>query len=84
VGEYPDPDVYAALVYGKGALFLDALRGEIGDEAFQAFLKSYFEQERYGFASGEEFQQVAEAACGCDLDELFDLWVWEGGEIPGL
>jgi hypothetical protein len=84
VGEYPNPDVYAALVYGKGALFLDALRGEIGDEAFQAFLKSYFEQERYGFASGEEFQQVAEAACGCDLDELFDLWVWEGGEIPGL
>jgi hypothetical protein len=84
VGEYPDPDLYAAFVYGKGALFLDAFRGEVGDATFAEFLKRYFEQERYGFASGQEFQESAEATCACDLDELFDLWVWEGGEIPGL
>jgi aminopeptidase N len=84
VGEYPDPDAYALFVYGKGALFLDALRGEIGDEAFTKFLRSYFDQERYAFATGEAFQQAAEAACSCDLDEIFDLWVWEGGEIPGI
>jgi hypothetical protein len=84
VGEYPDPDAYALFVYGKGALFLDALRGEIGEEAFDEFLRIYFEQQRYGFATGEEFQQSAETACGCDLDALFDLWVWVGGEIPGI
>jgi hypothetical protein len=84
VGDYPDSDAYALFVYGKGALFLDALRGEIGDEAFGEFLRSYFEQERYGFATGEEFQQVAETTCDCQLDALFDLWVWVGGEIPGI
>jgi hypothetical protein len=84
VGEYPDPDQYAAFVYGKGALFVDALRGEIGEDAFGQFLRSYFDQERYGFATALEFQTAAEAACACDLDRLFDLWVWQGGEIPGI
>jgi aminopeptidase N len=65
-------------------LFLDALRGEIGDEAFRSFLRAYFEEQRYGFATGEEFQSAAERACECDLDSLFDLWVWEGGEVPGI
>ncbi len=84
VGDYGDENTYGAIVYGKGALFLDALRGRIGDEAFHQFLHSYFTEERYGFASAAEFQQTAEAACGCDLDALFDLWVWKGGDIPGI
>ncbi len=84
VGDYPDEDSYALFVYGKGALFLDALRGEIGEEAFRRFLQEYFAEQRYGFASGVEFQQAAEGACDCDLDGLFDLWVWQGGEIPGI
>jgi len=84
VAAYGDPEAYALFVYGKGALFLDALRGEIGDEAFEAFLHGYYQSQRYGFATGEEFQQHAEAACGCDLDELFDRWVWEGGQVPGV
>jgi hypothetical protein len=84
VGDYPDPDAYALFVYGKGALFLDALRGEIGDEAFRSFLRAYFEEQRYGFATGEEFQSAADRACVCDLYALFALWVWEGGEVPGI
>jgi aminopeptidase N len=84
VGEYPNEEAYAAFVYAKGALFLDALRGAIGDEAFGEFLQTYFSQQRYGFASAEEFQATAEQACSCELDDLFDLWVWQGGEIPGL
>ena len=84
VGDYTDEDTYALIVYYKGALFLDALRGEIGEEDFRRFLQSYYAEQRYGFATGVEFQQEAEQTCGCDLDALFDLWVWEGGEIPGI
>jgi len=84
VGDYDDEETYAAFVYGKGALFLDALRGRIGEDAFGEFLPSYFAEQRYGFATGVEFQQAAETACACDLDALFDLWVWKGGDIPGL
>jgi hypothetical protein len=84
VSAYSSVDEYAAIVYGKGGVFLDALRGEIGDDAFDAFLKSYFDEYRYGFASAKEFEATAEAACDCNLDRLFNLWVWQGGEIPGL
>jgi len=84
VGDYTDEDTYALIVYYKGALFLEALRGEIGEDAFGEFLHSYYAEQRYGFASGAEFQQEAEETCGCDLDALFDLWVWQGGEIPGI
>lgn len=84
VGAYADPGEYGVIVYYKGALFLDALRGEIGEAAFRQFLQEYYADFRYGFATGEDFQAAAEQACACDLDPLFDLWVWEGGEIPGL
>jgi aminopeptidase N len=84
VGDYSDPGTYGLIVYHKGALFLDALRGEIGDEVFEDFLQDYYAAFRYGFASGKDFQHTVEGSCSCDLDSLFDLWVWEGGEIPGL
>lgn len=84
VGDYPDPETYWLIVYRKGALFLDALRGEIGDRDFERFLQDYYAAYRYGFASGADFQRLAEASCSCDLDSLFDLWVWKGGEVPGV
>ncbi len=74
-------DDYAPIVYGKGALFFDALRRELGDETFFAFLHNYYDRYVYGFATSEGFQQVAEETCACDLDPLFNLWVFEGGPV---
>ncbi|MES0343472.1 MAG: M1 family aminopeptidase, partial [Anaerolineales bacterium] len=82
VGDYASDADYAVFVYLKGALFFDALRGELGDRTFDKFLKAYYEQYQYGFASGSDFQDVAEETCRCDLQDLFDLWVYEGGVIP--
>jgi hypothetical protein len=82
VGDYPTQDAYALIVYWKGALFFDALRQRLGDDAFFAFLKAYFKQYEYGFASSKDFQSSAEAACGCPLQDLFDLWVYKGGPMP--
>lgn len=80
IDEYTGGD-YGLLVYGKGALFFDALRRELGDETFFAFLQSYYDTYRYGVATGEGFQAVAEDTCACELDELFNLWVFEGGPV---
>jgi len=82
VSEYGSEAEYGVYVYLKGALFFDALRNRLGEEGFGAFLQAYFSQHRYGFASAASFQSAAEATCGCDLDDLFDLWVYEGGELP--
>jgi len=84
VGGYNGIEEYGLFVYLKGALFFDALRAEMGDELFFGFLRSYFEAHRYRIASGQDLQATAEQTCACDLGPLFDLWVWKGGEIPGL
>src|SRR5690606_30881133 len=70
--DYPGSDYYA-LVYGKGPLFFDALRRQLGDDTFFAFLRAYYDEYRYGFATTDGFQQVAEATCACELDAMFDL-----------
>jgi hypothetical protein len=83
LASYPSEYDYGVFVYLKGALFFDALRMRMGDQDFFDFLKAYFAQTRYGFASAEVFEQMAEEVCECNLDALFDLWVYQGGEIPG-
>ncbi|HET7011116.1 MAG TPA: M1 family metallopeptidase [Anaerolineales bacterium] len=84
VGEYGGVNDYALVVYIKGALFFDAFRRELGEQRFSDFLKTYFDAYRYRIADGEDFQRLAEDVCACDLSELFDLWVWQGGPIPEL
>ncbi len=81
VGAYADSGDYALMVYIKGALFFETLRAEMGEQAFRRFLGAYAEAFRYRIASGAEFQRLAEESCACELDALFDLWVFEGGEI---
>jgi aminopeptidase N len=81
VGEYATENDYGVLVYYKGALFIDALRHELGDRKFNQFLQAYFQRNRYGFVSTEDFQDSAEEVCSCNLDALFDLWVYEGGDF---
>ncbi|MBN2556115.1 MAG: hypothetical protein JXA97_09290 [Anaerolineales bacterium] len=72
---------YLVLARYKGALFLEALRWEIGPTAFFAFLEAVFTEYQFGFVSGEDVQAAVEAACSCDLTDVFDDWVWTGGEL---
>jgi hypothetical protein len=83
LGEYASEQDYNIIVYAKGALFFDALRREIGDQAFFGFLRAYFQDYHYRLATPADFQAEAEQACSCDLDSLFDLWVYHGGPVPG-
>jgi hypothetical protein len=66
---------YVALVYGKAVLFFQAMREQIGDEAFDRFLKSYYGQYRYGAATGAGLLATAETACACQLDPLYEDWI---------
>lgn len=66
---------YGAIVYGRGALFFEALREEMGTEAFDAFLKEYSESLSWGISTPEVLQTLAEQQCACELDTLFAEWV---------
>jgi aminopeptidase N len=83
VSEFRDEYEYAVVAYYKGALFFEALRRELGPDLFGDFLHAYYQEYRYEVATPEGFQNAAEETCGCDLDALFDLWVYEGGPLPG-
>lgn len=66
---------YFPIVYAKGALFFEALRQQIGDEAFERFLKDYYANHRYGIATAADVMGSAEAACSCELDQLYRDWI---------
>jgi hypothetical protein len=83
IGDYESSGDYYTTVYYKGALFYHALRNELGDESFFEFLETYYERYRYQFVNTEAFHATAEEVCQCDLDDFFDLWVYQGGEISG-
>src|SRR5690606_31202232 len=66
---------YYGIVYGKAALFFQALRQQIGEEAFFAFLRDYYGQHRYGYVGRAQLQFSAEQACSCELGGLFEAWI---------
>ncbi len=45
---------YAAIVYGKGALFFEAARQQMGDEAYFAFLKNHYAQHGFKVATADD------------------------------
>ncbi|MFI1034590.1 M1 family metallopeptidase [Streptomyces sp. NPDC020951] len=64
-------------VYDRGALAVQALRNEIGDDAFFAVLKGWPQQHAYGNATIAEFQAYAEQVSGKPLGALFDTWLFQ-------
>ena len=67
---------YGAIVYGRGALFFEALRGEIGATNFDVFLKNYVMNNSWKIATPENLKAQAEQVCGCSLTPLFDKWIF--------
>jgi aminopeptidase N len=67
---------YSTVVYRKGPLFFKTLREAIGDTKFDAFLKTYFRQNRYGIATSERLVEAAESVADrAIVRSLFDKWI---------
>jgi hypothetical protein len=71
---------YGAIVYGRGPLFFVALRDEMGAETFDAFLKDYTETLAWKISTPETLQSLAEKHCACDLQTIFDEWVYQSSD----
>ncbi|MDX1687856.1 MAG: M1 family metallopeptidase [Candidatus Promineifilaceae bacterium] len=70
------PSEYGAIVYGRGPLFLGALEERIGEESVDALLRDYYQSFRWQIATTADFHQLAETHCECELDALFNEWVY--------
>jgi aminopeptidase N len=71
-----DDGSYGAIVYGRGPLFFVALKEEMGAEAFDAFLKEYTRSLSWKISTPQTLQSLAEKNCACDLDAIFNEWVY--------
>lgn len=66
---------YSAIVYGRGPLFLLALRDRLGEEKMQEFLRRYYAEFAWRSATPGDFRKLAETVAGGDLGDLFKKWV---------
>ena len=71
-----DPKTYGAIVYGRGPIFLTTLHDAMGAAVFDQFLKDYYRKNMWENVTGEILKKTAEAACSCDLNGLFNKWVF--------
>ena len=67
---------YSAIVYGRGALFVEALADKMGQATFDKFLRDYYGSHEWDIGTSASFRQLAEKHCQCDLTSLFDEWVY--------
>ena len=65
------------LIYGKAALGFEAIRQQIGEEAFLAGLAAYARDFRFGNSEPVDLRRAFEAASGTDLGDLWSFWFLE-------
>jgi aminopeptidase N len=72
--------LFATSVYVRGGMALEALRQQIGNDAFYSTLRAWVSQHAYGNATIDEFIALAEAQSGQQLDELFSKYLFKPGK----
>ena len=75
-GEYPSLKIKRAIVYNKGALFMDAIRKQLGDEAFWKGFRIYTTSYMGKTVETRDFQKQMEKASGQNLSALFKQWAY--------
>ena len=76
------PDLFALLntnSYQKGGLVLHMLREMLGDSAFYAGVRNYYNAHEHGTALSDDLRFALEGASGRDLSWFFDQWVYSPG-----
>ena len=68
-----------AIVYAKGGRLLVMVRKLIGEEAFRAGLKSYFEKFAHKNTVGNDLWQELESASGQPIVNLMNAWISQPG-----
>jgi aminopeptidase N len=62
---------YSGIVYGRGPIFIRELAATMGDDVFDTFLRDYYQTYKWGTADTNDFLNLAETHCNCQLDDLF-------------
>ncbi len=82
IGDPGPLGLFATQVYNRGAGTLHALRVEVGDEAFFAGARLWLERYDDSAATADDFQAVYEEVSGEDLDDFFEIWLFDQVKPP--
>jgi hypothetical protein len=75
VASFESGNTYEAIVYGKGALFYDALRDTLGERQFFRFLHNYLEKHRYQIVTTADWEADLAALNNPAVDALYKAWI---------
>lgn len=75
VQSFRNGNQYESTVYGKGALFFDQLRQQLGERRFRLFLQSYLNGHMWGIVDADDFLAALHVQGRPDLVELYREWV---------
>lgn len=67
-------EVLLRSVYRRGALFLRDLRGQMGDEAFFAFLREYYQNGAFRIVNSTDFFRTLSRYSTTDMSLIFDRY----------
>ncbi len=70
-----DEDAYGAFIYAKGPKFFQAVRDQIGDDAFFNALRAYYEKFKFRIAFPDDLINAFNAASGQDITPLYKQWI---------
>jgi aminopeptidase N len=69
--------LFNGTIYYRGAMTLEALREKIGDSDFFRIMRTWAQQNRFGNVTTAQFIALAEQISGDDLDNFFDVWLYQ-------
>jgi aminopeptidase N len=67
---------YSAIVYGRGPLFYLELENQLGRDTLLKGISDYYLQNQWQLTHTEDVRASLESACGCDLTDMFEEWVY--------
>jgi aminopeptidase N len=82
IGDPGAAHMFHGAVYVRGAMTMQALRNEVGDEAFWQILAEWLDANALATGSAEEFTALAEEVSGKDLDAFFQTWLFNPEKPP--
>jgi len=71
-----DAHVYSGVVYTKAALFFEALRRAIGDQAFFTALQAYYKDYQFRVATRDGLLEDFNDATSKQLDAMYQDWLY--------
>ena len=69
--------LFNGTIYLRGAMTLQALREKVGDIVFFQIMRRWAADNRYGNVTTAQFIALSEQLSGRDLDNFFDVWLYE-------